>query len=256
MNDDLVGATGWSDETGRGRRRFRRAWPLGAILLVIVVTGTAVELGWGAPQTTFTKAPATAPVNPLTTMVRTRPTVTAPVTSATTVAPAQATTPARATTQSTAAAQSSAAAPHYLDVDVSKQLLTEYRDGKVIASIHVSTGSESYYWQDGTRQKAHTPRGHFQVQRKLVGWVHEPLGDLYYPLYFTGGFAVHGSGSVPAHPASHGCVRVALDTAVVVHPDTRRNTGLRPRMRSQARGVPSPEADVGGPSADDLPSLA
>ena len=34
-----------------------------------------------------------------------------------------------------------------------------------------------------------------------------PLGKLYRPLYFKGGFALHGSSSVPGYPASHGCVR-------------------------------------------------
>jgi lipoprotein-anchoring transpeptidase ErfK/SrfK len=33
---------------------------------------------------------------------------------------------------------------------------------------------------------------------------------LYYPTYFVRGFAIHGYPSVPAYPASHGCVRVPL----------------------------------------------
>jgi lipoprotein-anchoring transpeptidase ErfK/SrfK len=35
------------------------------------------------------------------------------------------------------------------------------------------------------------------------------LGDMWRPKFFTGGIAVHGSSSVPAFPASHGCVRVS-----------------------------------------------
>jgi lipoprotein-anchoring transpeptidase ErfK/SrfK len=36
------------------------------------------------------------------------------------------------------------------------------------------------------------------------------LGALYWPRYFQpDGIAVHGYGDVPAHPASHGCVRVS-----------------------------------------------
>jgi lipoprotein-anchoring transpeptidase ErfK/SrfK len=35
------------------------------------------------------------------------------------------------------------------------------------------------------------------------------LGDMWRPKFFTGGIAVHGSASVPAFPASHGCVRVS-----------------------------------------------
>ena len=36
-----------------------------------------------------------------------------------------------------------------------------------------------------------------------------PLGDLWRPRYFNGGIAVHGSGSIPGYPASHGCARVS-----------------------------------------------
>jgi lipoprotein-anchoring transpeptidase ErfK/SrfK len=28
------------------------------------------------------------------------------------------------------------------------------------------------------------------------------------PMYFVGGYAIHGNPSVPPYPASHGCVRV------------------------------------------------
>ncbi len=33
---------------------------------------------------------------------------------------------------------------------------------------------------------------------------------LYNPFYFRGGYAVHGSPSVPNYPASHGCIRVTM----------------------------------------------
>jgi lipoprotein-anchoring transpeptidase ErfK/SrfK len=42
------------------------------------------------------------------------------------------------------------------------------------------------------------------------GFDSSPLGTLYRPMYFTGGYAVHGNPSVPAYPASHGCVRVPM----------------------------------------------
>jgi hypothetical protein len=48
----------------------------------------------------------------------------------------------------------------------------------------------------------------FTFYRRIDGLRHAPLGVLYRPWYFTGGYAVHGSSDVPAHPASHGCVRV------------------------------------------------
>ena len=31
---------------------------------------------------------------------------------------------------------------------------------------------------------------------------------MYKPYYFRGGYALHGSLSVPSYPASHGCIRV------------------------------------------------
>jgi lipoprotein-anchoring transpeptidase ErfK/SrfK len=36
---------------------------------------------------------------------------------------------------------------------------------------------------------------------------------LYYPNYISGGVAIHGSLSVPAQPASHGCIRIPMFAA-------------------------------------------
>jgi lipoprotein-anchoring transpeptidase ErfK/SrfK len=44
---------------------------------------------------------------------------------------------------------------------------------------------------------------------KFAGNRIAPLGTLHRPMYFYRGWAIHGSGSVPAYPASHGCVRVS-----------------------------------------------
>ena len=44
------------------------------------------------------------------------------------------------------------------------------------------------------------------VYRKVGGWD----WVLWYPMYFLRGFAIHGYPSVPAYPASHGCVRVPM----------------------------------------------
>jgi lipoprotein-anchoring transpeptidase ErfK/SrfK len=38
-----------------------------------------------------------------------------------------------------------------------------------------------------------------------------------YALYFSGGYAIHGYGVVPAYPASHGCVRVPESEAPYVY---------------------------------------
>lgn len=101
----------------------------------------------------------------------------------------------------------------FVVIDISRQVMFEVRDGRVRRTIPVSTGSETYYRVDGRIYKAHTPRGHFRIQRKIKGWRYSRLGGLYYPLYFYRGFAIHGSRSVPTYPASHGCVRIPMHLA-------------------------------------------
>jgi lipoprotein-anchoring transpeptidase ErfK/SrfK len=61
-----------------------------------------------------------------------------------------------------------------------------------------------------------TPVGQFAVYRKVSGFDPSPLGVLYDPLYFTGGYAIHGNPSVPPYPASHGCVRVPMWAAPIL----------------------------------------
>jgi lipoprotein-anchoring transpeptidase ErfK/SrfK len=56
-----------------------------------------------------------------------------------------------------------------------------------------------------------TPVGTFKIDRERPdGWWIGDLGQIYRPKYFVGGVAIHGSMSVPAYPASHGCVRVTV----------------------------------------------
>ena len=50
------------------------------------------------------------------------------------------------------------------------------------------------------------------LHSRYNGWQAGPLGSLYRPNYFYGGYAVHGMTSVPAYPASHGCVRMTVPT--------------------------------------------
>jgi len=87
---------------------------------------------------------------------------------------------------------------HTLDVDLGRQILIAQTNGRTDWIFDVSTGT----------RKTPTPRGRFKIQRQISGVRHSKLGVLYSPKYFTGGYAIHGSPSVPASPASHGCVRV------------------------------------------------
>jgi len=61
--------------------------------------------------------------------------------------------------------------------------------------------------------KAITPTGRFTIKRKIKGWRKSPLGLLYYPNYIYDSVAIHGNPSVPATPASHGCIRIPMFAA-------------------------------------------
>ena len=78
--------------------------------------------------------------------------------------------------------------------------------------IDASTGSGGWYYSQGRWARVITPTGRFHVYWRYNGWQAGPLGSLYRPNYFYGGYAVHGMTSVPAYPASHGCVRMTVPT--------------------------------------------
>lgn len=106
-----------------------------------------------------------------------------------------------------------ASGPVRIEVDISAQRLLLYRGRTLARTLHVSTGSGRRYCVKGDCAVAHTPRGRFRVYTRVAGWRTSRLGQLYNPLYFNGGYAIHGAGSVPAYPASHGCVRISMANA-------------------------------------------
>jgi lipoprotein-anchoring transpeptidase ErfK/SrfK len=89
----------------------------------------------------------------------------------------------------------------HLEVDKTHQVLYVVRGGALALIVPVSTAGIPGYF---------TPVGRFAIYRKVVGFDASPLGTLFDPMYFTGGYAVHGNPSVPPYPASHGCVRVPM----------------------------------------------
>ncbi|HYH31937.1 MAG TPA: L,D-transpeptidase family protein [Pseudonocardia sp.] len=96
-----------------------------------------------------------------------------------------------------------------IEVDLERQLLLVVQDGQVRWAFNTSTGNgEAYSRPSGGTGIATTPRGGYEIERQINGYRRAELGVLYRPKYFNGGIAVHGSGSIPARPASHGCVRV------------------------------------------------
>jgi hypothetical protein len=105
------------------------------------------------------------------------------------------------------------AEPTRVEVDLKRQVLFLIRDRAVFKIITISTGSGKHYCVDGECADAVTPGGAFRVTRRIPGWRTSRLGKLFNPLYFNGGIAIHGAPSVPAYPASHGCVRITMAAA-------------------------------------------
>ncbi len=104
----------------------------------------------------------------------------------------------------------SGGAANRVEISKKRQLVVVYKGGRVQLITHTSTGSGKRYCHQGRCEVARTPSGNFRVYRKINGWRHAPLGDLYKPVYFYRGYALHGSPSVPLYPASHGCARLPM----------------------------------------------
>lgn len=98
---------------------------------------------------------------------------------------------------------------NHIEIDLERQILLVVANGQVQWAFNTSTGSgEAYVSSSGGSARAATPPGSFTIQRQIDGIRKAPLGTLYRPKYFNGGIAMHGSGSIPATPASHGCARL------------------------------------------------
>ena len=105
-----------------------------------------------------------------------------------------------------------------IEINKELQVLFIIRDGQTLWALNTSTGNGEAYEEpdrntpgETIKGVALTPDGLFRVNReKPEGWWEGDLGKIYRPKYFRGGIAVHGSGSIPNTPASHGCVRVSV----------------------------------------------
>jgi lipoprotein-anchoring transpeptidase ErfK/SrfK len=93
--------------------------------------------------------------------------------------------------------------PTRVEVSLARQVLVLYENGSLLKILSVATGTS----------ETPTPTGTFRTYRSEPGWRTSALGRLYNPQYFIGGYAIHGSTSVPAQPASHGCVRIPMNSA-------------------------------------------
>ena len=97
-----------------------------------------------------------------------------------------------------------------IDIDLRRQILLVVRGGQVKYVLNTSTGGGyDYERKDGSTATARTPKGSFRVYHSVDGRDEGFLGEMWRPRYFKGGYAVHGSPSIPPYPASHGCARLS-----------------------------------------------
>jgi len=101
----------------------------------------------------------------------------------------------------------------HVEVDVDRQVLMLVNEEGAVRVLPVSTGSDKSFLDQGQMSVAYTPRGRFVVYDKTYGWENGDLGSVYYANYISGGVAIHGYLTVPATPASHGCIRIPMFAA-------------------------------------------
>jgi lipoprotein-anchoring transpeptidase ErfK/SrfK len=96
-------------------------------------------------------------------------------------------------------------------VSISSQTMTVSRQGRVLYRWKVSTARKGYV----------TPRGTWRPKRLHKMWYSRKYDNspMPYSVFYNGGYAVHGTGSVRqlGRPASHGCVRLRTANAATFY---------------------------------------
>jgi hypothetical protein len=94
-------------------------------------------------------------------------------------------------------------AGRHVEVDLARQVMVLAKGRTPRYTFHISSGAPS------------TPsdRGHFRFYRRVRGYNRLGMLD---PVYYNRGEALHGYRSVPAYPASHGCIRSATADARII----------------------------------------
>jgi lipoprotein-anchoring transpeptidase ErfK/SrfK len=92
-------------------------------------------------------------------------------------------------------------------IDIASQTMTVSKYGKVVHVWKVSTARKGYF----------TPRGSWRPTRLHRMWRSRKYDDapMPYSVFYSGGYAIHGTNAVRrlGRPASHGCVRLATANA-------------------------------------------
>jgi hypothetical protein len=94
-----------------------------------------------------------------------------------------------------------------VEVDLARQIALLIVDDRVERVFHISSGAGGA-----------TPSGSFRVYRKeRMSWSVPFSTWMPWASYFVGGIAFHAYGSVPAYPASHGCIRMMARDAPLMY---------------------------------------
>jgi L,D-transpeptidase catalytic domain/Putative peptidoglycan binding domain len=127
-----------------------------------------------------------------------------------------------------------------VEVYLPEQVLVVFEGDRPLMITHISSGTGEewceevtieageYRNENGTKALvakmcgiARTTGGTFKVTRKLQpaddpdgdGWRRGALGEMFRPVYWNYGLAIHGSAKVPNQPDSHGCIRIPMHVA-------------------------------------------
>lgn len=102
-------------------------------------------------------------------------------------------------------------------VSKEKQRLFLYLDGQLVDSFKVSTGLSGEFETPSFDVRPSGPVFRRYTSRKFPGGNYMGLGNMPYAVFFSGGFAIHGTtqGNIPrlGTRASHGCIRLHPDNA-------------------------------------------
>jgi hypothetical protein len=94
-----------------------------------------------------------------------------------------------------------------VEIDLGRQVALQIVDDRVERVFHISSGAGGA-----------TPSGSFRVYRKeRLSWSVPFSSWMPWATYFVGGIAFHAYGSVPAYPASHGCIRMMARDAPLLY---------------------------------------
>jgi hypothetical protein len=97
-----------------------------------------------------------------------------------------------------------------VEVDLTRQVLFLIEGTRVVRIVDISSGGGLQSYADGSQHYASTPTGDFHIFQYIPDWYESSVGPMYESNFFAPSIAIHGSGSVPPYPASHGCVRVTV----------------------------------------------